>query len=489
MHGSRSVAALVGLACLRCLDGPALGHLPAPPQVIVTPSRPEGSARVVRLEVRGLDALALDASELWLFSGELSDYHVNRIHRRDLPETLMARQIAVSAWTDAAGTAITVAPHTVLEPGSRYTLSAPGLGRLLIFEVSAADPTPLLARLWPPPGLAADAALVLCAEQAPTHSLAVALEPSGSFARIEAEFADLPSGQRCVSARLPPIDAEQPLVFAAEVGGYLFDPAPLVRAPGAALSQALCAEGELQLGPGCARLDDDRLLIRNVDEPALWALDNGAGSNLQPLAPGERWLVRGLEPDSEQHLRGRALSLGGVETPFELVAHTLPERAHLVLNEVLFNPLGAEPAAEWVELVNDGAGQAELAGLFLRDGGGLVELPSASLEPGQYALLVRNDFVPAASGDVPLSSETLLLRVPALGRAGLSNSGEALQLEDAKGRVLSRFPALPSRRAGVALARSTPHAFDEDAQSFGEHASPGASPGTANRLARDEPSR
>lgn len=482
MPDPRSLIVLLGLVGSGCLDGPALAARHAPPDVTVTPSGPEGSARVVRLEVRGLTDVPLDPGEVWLFTGELSDYHLRRIHRRDLPETLRSRQVPTSAWYDAAGTTVTVAPQVALELAGRYTLAAPGLGLLLTFDVAQQDPAPLLTRLWPPAGLAADSLVVLCADQAPSRPLSVALEPHQGFAEVEPGIGELASGELCVSVHLPPSDSAGPFSFAAETEGYAFDPTPLLRAPGAALANALCADDEVDLGPGCAQFDDDRAVLRNGEEAALWSVNSDAGSWLRVLPPGGRWLIRGLEPDSAQRWRGWALSVGGLETPFEATAHTLPARAHLVLNEVLFNALGPEPAAEWVELVNDGVGRAELAGLVLRDAGGAVQLPNESLEPGQFALLVRNDFVPAEGGDVPPSAEATLLRVHALGSGGLSNSGERLQLEDAAGRVLSRFPALASRRAGVALARSTPDALDDDPRAFGEHAAPGASPGAPNSL-------
>jgi len=109
-------------------------------------------------------------------------------------------------------------------------------------------------------------------------------------------------------------------------------------------------------------------------------------------------------------------------------------------------------------------------------------LPSARVGPGEYALLVRGDYV-ASAVDVPAAPGTLLIRVPALGKGGLSNTGEALALLDPANGVLSRFPARPSEHPGVSLARRTPSAADEVTDSFGEHASPGASPGQPNTLA------
>ena len=64
------------------------------------------------------------------------------------------------------------------------------------------------------------------------------------------------------------------------------------------------------------------------------------------------------------------------------VLFTQAPMPHLVINEVLANPIGPEPHQEWVELYNDGAVAAELADFALCDIGGEAWLPEAVLEPG-----------------------------------------------------------------------------------------------------------
>src|SRR5690606_9305627 len=112
------------------------------------------------------------------------------------------------------------------------------------------------------------------------------------------------------------------------------------------------------------------------------------------------------------------------------------------LNEVMANPVGPEPQQEWVEIVNAGVAPVSVADFQLHDGGGAVELPEATLSPGQYALLVRQDYQADLGWDVMPDDDVLLLRVSALGKSGLSNSGEPLWLEHSSGLVTSRFPPL-----------------------------------------------
>ena len=160
-----------------------------------------------------------------------------------------------------------------------------------------------------------------------------------------------------------------------------------------------------------------------------------------------------------------------------------PAHAHVVLNEVLANPRGPESNGEWVELVNDGAATVELAGFEYRDSGAAVSLPEGVIEPGQFVLLAADGFAPDPELDVPPVLGTRVITLPKLGQSGLSNSGELLRLFDASGRLLSRFPAIAAPDAGVSVARRTPDAPDDDANAFGAHAPPGASPGAPNELA------
>ncbi len=151
------------------------------------------------------------------------------------------------------------------------------------------------------------------------------------------------------------------------------------------------------------------------------------------------------------------------------------------MNEVLANPNGPEPDAEWIELANDSREPAELSGLFLEDGSGAVALPAVTMAGGAFALLVNEGFS-ASGSDVTPAPGTALIQVPSLGERGLSNAGERLVLVGREG-VLSSFPAFAASHPGVSWARASLDADDGDPSSFGEQASPGASPGAPNQLA------
>ena len=94
-----------------------------------------------------------------------------------------------------------------------------------------------------------------------------------------------------------------------------------------------------------------------------------------------------------------------------------------------------------------------------------MSLPTAVLAPGEYALLVRDDFAPSAS-DVPPAPGARLIRVPQLGTSGLSNSGEVLALLDADSAVVSGLPPMAAK-AGQSLFRRHSWSPDDDPSAFG----------------------
>jgi hypothetical protein len=151
----------------------------------------------------------------------------------------------------------------------------------------------------------------------------------------------------------------------------------------------------------------------------------------------------------------------------------------VVINEVMANPVGPEPQQEWLELYNDGSTDVELGGWMLEDAGAAVELPAATVRPGRFALVVAERYDPDSWVDTPAAPGTVLVRVPSLGKAGLSNSGEPIRLRSPDGSASSVVPAVESREPGRPIARIAPDASDDDSRSFvmGPH---GGTPGREN---------
>ncbi len=441
---------------------------------------PEGTADavtpVVRLNVAGF----ADPASLRLFRDELSEYHLGRVRAEDLPKTLLEREVpAVAFLTDGRARC---APSEVLAAGV-YSLASADVGLIGSFAVQSSAAPPVLTRLWPPRGSAASVA-IYCGERALPAAVDVALEPAAISGRITpGASTDGLFAERCLR-----LEAKEPLPPGALalppplVGDVLLEPSPLFGAePGQALAPA-CTEIEVELGAACAKVGDDRLELR-ANQPLLVLFREPSPALVLLETPSQGQVIQGLPPASELALSGESIDAAGRVETFRVSVTTAAAVPRVVINEVLANPAGSEPAQEWIELVNDGSRSVDLGGYALSDGGGSVTLPSLSLAPGQFVVLVSAEYVADPGLDVVALDSSVLLPLPELAKNGLSNSGELLRLFDGEGTLISRFPALKSNAAGVSLARRSPDSGDDDASAFGPHAPPGASPGSNNTLA------
>ena len=231
-------------------------------------------------------------------------------------------------------------------------------------------------------------------------------------------------------------------------------------------------------------VEDDRLRARSGGVPLLWAI-GGAGLDVVLTAgPGEPFVIAPLPPLSAITLDVATIDAAGRTQQDALSAITVASMPHVVINEVLANPLGAEPEQEWVELYNDGSVTADLEGYVLSDVGGETLIPPTPLAPGGYALIVNQEFVEDDALDPPPASGALILRVSKLGKGGLSNAGEPLRLEDGTGTVVSRAPAAPKPKPGMSLSRVSPRAPDGAGTSF---VSRWPTPGRENILEQEIP--
>ena len=435
---------------------------------------------VLRLRVSGgVGRSAL--GDFRLFAGDLTSYYLRRLAARDVPSSLLERELGVVAWAD--GSDVVVAPTRALGAGV-VSLATPELGLVASVTVRP-ELVPWLARRWPPASETTGGGLaIFCGDAVGAVSQgSVVLEPAGLAAELRGGIdADGLFADECVSLEPSAPTIEGDLALPPPLaGGAALEPLPLVVAS-ESLGPPSCDAGELSLGPACALVDDDRVVLRAPSDPSLWALVEPT-TLLGVAAPGASLVVRGLASGHPVRVRGTALDRDGARTAIDVSLTGALARPHVVINEVLANPLGPETSSEWLELANDGSSAVDLGGFELRDAGGAVLLPAARLEPGELVLLAAAGFAPDPELDVPPLPGTRVLTLPHLGQGGLANGGELLRLSDAGGRVLSRFPTLAAPAAGVSLARRTPGAVDGEDASFGAHAEPGASPGAPNALA------
>jgi hypothetical protein len=409
-----------------------------------------------------------------LIQGELSDYYERALARAELPTALRERAVPLRFWRE--GTDCWLQPLDWLTPDETYTLAFTGVGAVESLH-TASVAQPRARRLFPPVGRAKHRAAVFCDMQA-IDLAPLWLEPGAVPLAASANLGGaMMAGCVLLSAER---SLEQSAVSPPQLADSLLDPAPWL--PPEPLPPPSDCPGE-RLHGACVEPLDDRVQVTALDEDQLWLLDDAAEPVV--VARGERGILRrGLAPESEVTLSGSVLSGEGGLTPFVFTTWTSAPRLHLVLNEVLSNPVGPESTGEWIELSNDSSFAAPLSGLWLEDSGGRVALPDVELLPGELALLVAEGFA-TSTADVPVPAEVRLIRLPTVGVRGLSNSGEPLSLVG-PGGVISSFPALAAPRAGRSLARRVPGAPDGVAASFGEHGGRGASPGAANAFDADE---
>lgn len=98
----------------------------------------------------------------------------------------------------------------------------------------------------------------------------------------------------------------------------------------------------------------------------------------------------------------------------------------IAITEVLANPVGPEPAQEWVELRNLGG---EPGGLGIADSRGADLLPAETLGPGAYALVVTSAYGSGKRrGPAAARGDAAPARRRRIGADGLSNGGEVTRL-------------------------------------------------------------
>lgn len=462
------VGATLGLGC----SGPSLDLPPrgtAREIVDFEPAAGDGSVALL-FRARLRDAPA--SGSPWLFRGELSDYYARSLQRPEVPAALRERAVPLRFWRD--GSDCWLQPSEWLEPNASYTLAFTGLGVVRVVQ-SQASGQRRARRLFPAAGAEQHRAAVFCELDDTALPASLMFEPGRIAVRVTAGMAG-EAGEGCATLQVDSALTEG-VVAPPQIGGALSEPSLWL--PSSASRDGPCRVGEPFHG-ACLQVEDDRLRVTPTAQDLFFSLAEPQSLVLAARVGSRSLLVRGLSPGSEVTLAGSVLSSDGELVPFRALVTTTAARRHLVLNEVLANPLGPEPDAEWLELVNDSDEPASLSGLWLEDSSGHVQLPDALLAPGELALLVSESF--RVSGlDVPVPAEVRLLRVPSLGARGLSNGGEALMLVGREG-VLSRFPLLAAPRAGRSWARRALDSADDDAAAFVEHAGVGASPGAPNVL-------
>lgn len=428
-------------------------------------------------------------ADLRLYRGTLSDYHLRSIMRRAPPRTLEDRSVPVAVWLEPDPEQTVIAPVRLLLAQELYSVAELGTGLLGAFVVREGTEHELLGVRWPPAmSHAAVSPLVLCGGL-PSTGLeeATQLAPLGTPATVRRGLVDGVLESECARLEWAEIPGGTVFLPPPALGSVPVEPRQLTAVEPVELERMRCTAPIIEFGPGCATVLDDRAMVRSGARATLWVIETAGGTLVREVPASGAFVVPGLKPAQAQSVEVTVYYQGSAGVrKWTVDVQTLPQQPHVTLTEVMADPLGAEPAQEWVEIVNDGSIAVELAGILLEDEAGATVLPSFRFEPGRTALIVPESFEPS-SAEVHISAETELIRVPRLGGNGLSNSGERLRLLAPTGVILSTFPRNPKPKAGVSVARRATCLLD-DAGAFAYHASPGSSPGRPNNLDADLPS-
>jgi hypothetical protein len=450
------------------------------------PAPPDAVTPVTRIFVEFPGALA--DPRAMLVAGALTASQLRDFGKPVVPASLTSRAVSTLVWLEPSATVVVVAPLAALEPGALYTLAVSAPLVSLPFKVAAGPSA--LARVWPDRDDVAPSAraAVWCgpSDLGPLDA-PVTLEPALLAGRFTLGTGAPVAAPRCVSffsvapsvasdASAPPALAPPAVTFddgtrAALEPTVLFDRDE----PPAAVSS--CVAPAIPFGPACAEVEDDRVVVHPGAEPLLWTIDFGEPPVVRASRGGASFTLRPLP--AEGRCRVATLDRSGHVSTADVAIVPAAPRAHVVVNEVLANPAGAEPAQEWVELYNDGSNAVALEGWVLEDAGGSTPLPAAELASGGFALVVPDAYVADDGIDPPPAPGTILVRVPMLGRSGLSNEGEKLTLRDPAGQVMSTFPAVKTKN-GVSVARTTPDAADADPAFFISSPNGSSTPGAPN---------
>lgn len=396
-----------------------------------------------------------------LFQGELSDYHRARLDNDELSSTLEARRVPLGF--EARKDERVYAALESLD-GDVYSLAT---SEKDVVEIDVTIPDgPSFSRVWPTDSEPTRFA-VFCSSEAKRGTEVKLSDGVEAFV--------VPGHNECFGLKRDTggSDAFSPrTLFGATVQTTVLTGTTSRSNEPLTLD---CTERESRFAIGCAEVLDDRVVFRSPVD-SYW-LFPGLGASAMVSVEGQA-SVSGLVPGRTQELTVLVFTRGGTELSTTLAVTTAAPRVHLVINEVLANPLGPEPDQEWVELYNDGAEAVDVEGFTLSDSSGeRVALPARVMPPRSFVVLVNEGFDVSSTWDVPVPEDTLV-RLSELGSRGLSNSGEPLELRSAEGLVLSTFPPR-SAQPGVSEARLSPDCPDV-AECFDSHAAPGASPGAIN---------
>jgi hypothetical protein len=255
-----------------------------------------------------------------------------------------------------------------------------------------------------------------------------------------------------------------------------------------AFVEPACEASEVAVAGACASVGPGTAALRlATDEAAALEVTAPAGSRAEvlsaPWSTEHLIVVAGLTAATEVELQVSAADING-NTAQSSCAVLALDGPPVSITEVLADPLGEEPAQEFVEIANYGDAAVDISGWMIDDGGDCNgdALPAGTvLEPGAVALLVGSEFDAASTADPPPAEGALVVAVEgSLGTSGLTNSAvETIELYDAYGALVSVYDGrLGDPVEGASPSRIRAEAPDGCPSAFGTAPGKPSTPGT-----------
>jgi Lamin Tail Domain len=258
------------------------------------------------------------------------------------------------------------------------------------------------------------------------------------------------------------------------------------------MSAASCDGAELEMGNYCLAQGSNSAAVRFLsDEPAQVDLDFAddihGGVISASWATEHHLLVAGIDCDVDTTVNVTLKDASG-NAEQEQLDVSCTGSASVVVTEVLADPLGAEPAQEFVEIINIGEEDVDLTGWMLDDNGDADGdlLPAGTmLAAGEVALIVSDSFEAGAGEDpAPDQAAKIIVIESSIGSNGLKNSeAETIELYDAAGNLVSRYGGQTGApKEGISVVRPYAELPDTSPQVFVLEPNGTSSPGVVNRL-------
>jgi hypothetical protein len=253
-----------------------------------------------------------------------------------------------------------------------------------------------------------------------------------------------------------------------------------------------CAETEQLVEAFCLAQGALSMSIRfTTDEGAEVTL--GAETGLTMAILSDPWekehhaAVSGLTPGISTPLTIAVTDINANGNAMEVLL-TAAGGHPIAITEVLADPLGPEPAQEFVEIANLGPADIDLSGWMIDDNGdqdGDVIPDGTVIGGGTVGIIVSAAYIAGAGGDPSPAPGTLIIPLESsIGTGGLKNSAaETVELYDADGVLVSRYLGQTGTpREGCGAVRVSAELPDGDAHAFENEPTGSSTPGLAPQL-------